>query len=76
MAGNQQGAGSNRGGSGNFANDPQRASEAGKKGGEHSHGNQATGHQPVPTQQGNGNSGGFSENRGNAADAGRKGGQR
>jgi uncharacterized protein len=27
-----------QGGSGNFANDPQRASEAGKKGGEHSHG--------------------------------------
>jgi len=26
------------GGSGNFANDPQRASEAGKKGGQHSHG--------------------------------------
>jgi general stress protein YciG len=26
------------GGSGNFAEDPQRASEAGKKGGEHSHG--------------------------------------
>jgi general stress protein YciG len=25
-------------GSGNFANDPQRASEAGKKGGQHSHG--------------------------------------
>ena len=27
-----------RGGSGNFADDPQRASEAGKKGGQHSHG--------------------------------------
>ena len=26
------------GGSGNFANDPERASEAGKKGGQHSHG--------------------------------------
>ena len=26
------------GGSGNFANDPQRASEVGKKGGQHSHG--------------------------------------
>jgi hypothetical protein len=26
------------GGSGNFANDPQKASEAGKKGGQHSHG--------------------------------------
>ena len=29
-----------RGGSGNFANDPKRASAAGKKGGEHSHGGQ------------------------------------
>jgi len=29
-----------RGGSGNFANDPQRASEMGKKGGEHSSGRQ------------------------------------
>jgi general stress protein YciG len=29
-----------RGGSGNFANDPQRASEAGNKGGEQSHGQQ------------------------------------
>lgn len=27
-----------RGGSGNFANDPKRAAEAGKKGGEHAHG--------------------------------------
>ena len=26
-----------RGGKGNFANDPQRASEAGRKGGQHSH---------------------------------------
>lgn len=29
-----------RGGSGNFANDPERASEVGRKGGEHSHGGQ------------------------------------
>jgi len=28
-----------RGGSGNFANDPERASEAGRKGGQHSGGN-------------------------------------
>ena len=31
------------GGSGNFANDPQRASEAGKKGGQQSHGGSASG---------------------------------
>src|ERR1700744_1478089 len=30
---------SERGGSGNFANDPQKASEAGRKGGQHSHQN-------------------------------------
>lgn len=30
--------GQQRGGSGNFANDHERASEAGRKGGEHSHG--------------------------------------
>jgi len=28
---------SQRGGSGNFANDPEKASEAGRKGGQHSH---------------------------------------
>ena len=38
MANEKQTGGAERGGSGNFANDPQRASEAGKKGGEHSHG--------------------------------------
>lgn len=37
MANEKQTGGSDRGGSGNFANDPQRASEAGKKGGSHSH---------------------------------------
>jgi general stress protein YciG len=30
---NKQQSGENRGGSGNFANDPERASEAGRKGG-------------------------------------------
>jgi general stress protein YciG len=34
----ETGKSSRRGGSGNFANDPERASEAGRKGGEHSHG--------------------------------------
>ena len=43
MASNQsndtkQSSESERGGKGNFANDPQRTSEAGKKGGENSHG--------------------------------------
>jgi hypothetical protein len=62
-----------RGGSGNFANDPQHASEAGKKGGEHSHGqqNQGGGSQG---QQG-GNPGNFANDREKASEAGRKGGQ-
>ena len=34
----QQSGGTQRGGSGNFADDPQRASDMGRKGGEHSHG--------------------------------------
>lgn len=76
MAGNQQGSGPNRGGSGNFADDPQRASEAGRKGGEHSHGKQASGHQPASNQQGNGSSGGFADNHSKASEAGKKGGQR
>ena len=76
MAGNQQGSGPNRGGGGNVADNPQQTSEAGRKGGEHSHGKQASGHQPASTQQGNGTSGGYSENRGKTSDADRKGGQR
>jgi general stress protein YciG len=63
MAGNQQGAGSNRGGGGNVADNPQRASEAGKKGGEHSHGHQASGNQPATRQQGSGESGGYNDGR-------------
>jgi general stress protein YciG len=74
MASNQQGSGANRGGSGNFADDPQRASEAGKKGGEHS---QASGHQPASTQQGSGKpSGNFADDRAKASEAGKKGGSR
>ena len=76
MASNQQGSGSNRGGSGNFADDPQRASKAGKKGGERSHGNQASGHQPASTQQGSGKSGNFADDRAKASEAGKKGGAR
>jgi general stress protein YciG len=41
MANDKQSGGNDQskqpGGSGNFANDPERASEAGKKGGQHSH---------------------------------------
>lgn len=80
-----------RGGSGNFANDPERASEAGRKGGEHSHGGQqqqgagagAGGQQKQSGgsggQQGGGgqsdNPGNFANDREKASEAGRKGGQ-
>jgi general stress protein YciG len=65
-----------RGGSGNFANDPKRASEAGQKGGEHSHGGSQSG--GSHTQQGGGrdNPGNFANDREKASEAGRKGGQR
>jgi general stress protein YciG len=60
-----------RGGSGNFANDPQRASDAGKKGGQHSHGSQQQ-QSGNPQQQGGGN---FADDPQRASEAGRKGGQ-
>ncbi len=62
-----------RGGSGNFANDPQRASEAGKKGGEHSHAAQQSQSGGSKGQQGGG--GNFAQNPDRASEAGRKGGQ-
>ncbi|MCP3398929.1 MULTISPECIES: general stress protein [unclassified Bradyrhizobium] len=68
-----------RGGSGNFANDPQRASEAGKKGGEHRSGQgQQTQGGSKPSQQGGSstdNPGNFANDREKASEAGRKGGQ-
>ena len=67
MASEHQGA-EQRGGSGNFANDRQKASEAGKKGGEHSHsGKQGEG--------GSGGSGNFANDPEKASEAGRKGGE-
>jgi len=70
-----------RGGSGNFAEDRQRASEAGRKGGEHSRQQSQSGgdHRqqgdPQRDQQHRGGSGNFAEDRERARDAGRKGGQ-
>jgi len=69
-----------RGGGGNFANDPQRASEAGKKRAEHSHGQQGQQSQGgnKPGQQGSSSSGkpgNFANDRDKASEAGRKGGQ-
>ncbi len=62
-----------RGGSGNFANDPQRASEAGKKGGEHSQSGQQS--QTGGSSKQQGGSGNFANDPQRASEAGRKGGQ-
>jgi general stress protein YciG len=51
---------------GNFANDRERAAEAGRTGGQHSQGGGGGSH----------NSGNFAQDREKAAEAGRKGGQR
>ncbi|WP_445328715.1 general stress protein [Xanthobacter wiegelii] len=75
-----------QGGSGNFENDRERASEAGRKGGEQSAQNRQQGGQPggdnrQQTQQDAGNrgqhggSGNFAQDRERASEAGRKGGQ-
>lgn len=71
-----------RGGSGNFAEDRERAREAGRKGGEHSHqqsqsgsGTRQQGGQHEQGGQHRGGSGNFAEDRQRASDAGRKGGQ-
>jgi general stress protein YciG len=73
---NENQGGSQRGGSGNFANDPERASEAGKKGGEHSHGGESP--QRGSQKEGGGSRGGsgnFSTDRDKASEAGKKGGE-
>jgi hypothetical protein len=78
MANEKQTGGSERGGSGNFANDPQRASEAGKKGGEHSHGGGSQ-QQQGGSQSNPGGSRGGSSNFANdperAREEGKKGGE-
>ena len=67
-----------RGGSSNLSNDPHRASEAGKKGGEHSHsGSQKSGGASSQNESGGsrGGSGNFSSDHQKASDAGKKGGE-
>ncbi|MBS0419436.1 MAG: hypothetical protein JSR66_17125 [Proteobacteria bacterium] len=54
---------------GNLANDPDKAREAGRKGGEHSHSSGSS-----PGHSGSG--GNFADDREKASEAGRKGGQR
>jgi hypothetical protein len=63
-----------------FANDPKKAAEAGRKGGEHSHDNQHSQSNQGRSQQGSGDhqrggSGNFANDRERASEAGRKGGQ-
>jgi len=63
----------NRGGSGNFADDRERAAEAGRKGGEHSHGQgQMSSGQPASDRDNRGSN--FRDNPEKASEAGRKGG--
>jgi uncharacterized protein len=61
-----------RGGEGNFAKDPKRAAEAGKKGGQHSHGGQQQQSGEGGRSQHGGN---FADDPQRASEAGRKGGQ-
>ncbi|WP_404977646.1 general stress protein [Ancylobacter sp. 3268] len=68
-----------RGGSGNFANDRERASEAGRKGGEHSQGGQQHTQSAGDGRQQGGqreHSGNVANDKDRARDAGHKGGQR
>jgi len=73
----QKSTSSEKGGSGNFANDPQRASEEGRKGGQQSH--QGTSqHSSDHKQSGgtqHGGSGNFADDPQRASEAGKKGGQ-
>ncbi len=59
------GQGGGQPGSGNFASDRERAAEAGRKGGENSHGGGGA----------DNNRGNFAQDRERASEAGRKGGQ-
>ena len=68
-----------RGGSGNFAKDHERASEAGRKGGEHSHQQNQSGgdtRQQGDHKKQSGGPGNFADDRERASEAGKKGGQR
>ena len=63
-----------RGGSGNFAEDRERAREAGRKGGEHSHGGQQHSQSGGDDRQ-HGGSGNAANDPQRASEAGRKGDQ-
>jgi hypothetical protein len=60
-----------------FAQDRELASEAGKKGGQHSQGGGSQGGSPQQDQgSGKGNAGNFAQDRQKASEAGKKGGHR
>lgn len=62
-------ASTGKGNPGNFANDREKASEAGKKGGQASGGRSGSG------GQGSGRAGSFADDKQKASEAGKKGGQ-
>jgi len=64
-----------RGGSGNFSNDREKASEAGRKGGQHSHGTSQDEQRSDDESSQRGGSGNFGNDRERASEAGRKGGE-
>jgi general stress protein YciG len=65
-----------QGNTGNFADDPKRAAEAGRTGGEHSHQGSTAQHKDEKAEKSaSHNPGNFAEDREKAAEAGRKGGQ-
>jgi hypothetical protein len=72
---NESSSGSQRGGSGNFGNDPEKAREAGKKGGERSHDGSEDHSDTRPGQSQRGGSGNFANDPDRASEAGRKGGE-
>jgi general stress protein YciG len=72
---NENTGGSQRGGSGNFGKDPEKAWEAGKKGGEQSQGGSQKESDTGTDQSQRGGSGNFANNPERASEAGRKGGE-
>jgi general stress protein YciG len=71
MSNQASGGSSPQGGSGNFANDPQKASEAGRKGEQRSHGGSSD---DQASQRGGSDN--FADDPQKTGEAGRKGGER
>jgi len=71
---NTRGSGSHSGGSGNFSQDRDKAREAGKKGGQQSHGDSSRSTERDNDSQ-RGGTGNFANDRDKGSEAGRKGGE-